>query len=116
MNVVDLQHRLLSDLRELNLPVSEVDLYLRPYSKSFYGRYFPACKGKRPKIYVYPFEHTGDFMSYQTILETTIHEFCHHVQYASGHERVRGVMHDPQFWQLYNHYTNRARRLSLISA
>lgn len=117
MPIVDLQHRLLSDLRRLSLPIDEVEVFLRPFSKTYYGRYFPAYDETQPKIYVYPFEDKrGTLLNYQTILETTIHEFCHHIQYASGHQRVRGVMHDTQFWQLYNHYMKRARTMCLLSA
>ena len=72
MTEEELLARLLFDLSNLNLPVGEVDVSLRPFSKTYYGRYF-------------------------------------HVQYTSGSfSRVRGVMHDTQFWQLYNHYCKRA--------
>lgn len=117
MDVLDLQHRLLFDLRRLNLPVDEVDVLFRPYSKTYYGRYFPVCNKKdRPKIHVYPFENTkGDLMTYDVVLKTTVHEFCHHIQYSNGHTRVKGVMHDTQFWQLYNHYMKRAQDLRLCA-
>lgn len=121
MNVDELRHRLLSDLREINLPVDEVDVFLRPYSKTFYGRYFPVYDDSkvRPKIYVYPYaDKLGNFLPYTKILETVIHEFCHHIQYASAPEfvRVKGVMHNAQFWQLYNHYLSRAQSLEGVIA
>lgn len=117
MPIVALQHRLLSDLRRLSLPIDEVDVFLRPFSKTYYGRYFPAYGEEPPKIYVYPFEdRVGTLLDYPMILETTIHEFCHHIQYAAGHQRVRGVMHDTQFWQLYNHYMKRAKTMNILSA
>lgn len=114
----ELKSQLLSDLSLLNFPIDEVDFHLRPYSSTYYGRYFPVYDEKRirPKIYIYPYENTkGDLMSYESVLETAIHEFCHHIQYTSGSfVRNKGVMHNPQFWKLYNHYTERAKRLNLI--
>lgn len=118
MSVDELRHRLLSDLREINLPVDEVDVFLRPYSKTFYGRYFPVYDDKevRPKIYIYPYaDESGNFLPYDKILETVIHEFCHHIQYVSGFVRVKGVMHDAEFWRLYNYYTSKAASLEGVS-
>ena len=37
----ELKIRLLSDLSQINMPVDEVDLFIRPFSKTFYGRYYP---------------------------------------------------------------------------
>ena len=118
MNQEELKTRLLSDLSQINLPVNEVDLFIRPFSKTYYGRYFPVYNEKqtRPKIYVYPYEtKEEDLMSYDLILETSIHEFCHHIQYtSSSFVRNKGVMHDTQFWKLYNHYIERAKKYQLI--
>lgn len=118
MSQEELKTRLLSDLSHINMPVDEVSLVIRPYSKTYYGRYFPVYDDKRvkPKIYLYPYENTEeDLLSYDIILQTAIHEFCHHIQYASGSfVRNKGVMHDTQFWKLYNHYEERAKRYQLI--
>lgn len=118
MNQEELKNRLLSDLSRLNLPVCEVDLFIRPFSKTYYGRYFPVYNEEevKPKIYIYPYENKEeDLMTYDKILETSIHEFCHHIQYTSGSfVRNKGVMHDTQFWKLYNHYTDRARKYQLL--
>lgn len=118
MTQEELKTRLLSDLSIINLPVDEVDIHIRPFSKSFYGRYFPVYDEKRvrPKIHVYPYENVdNDLMKYDTILETAIHEFCHHIQYTNNSfVRNKGVMHDSHFWKLYNHYIERAKRLQLI--
>ena len=114
----ELKTRLLSDLCLINMPVDEIDLFIRPFSKTYYGRYFPVYNEDiaRPKIYVYPHEEDNiHFIDYDLILETVIHEFCHHIQYTSGSfTRNKGVMHDPQFWKLYNHYVDRARKYNLI--
>lgn len=118
MHQEELKDKLLSDLSKLNLPVDEVEITLRPYSKTYYGRYFPVYNDKetKPKIYIYPYENSeGDLMSYGSILSTAIHEFCHHIQYTSGSfVRNKGVMHNSQFWKLFNLYTERARRYRLL--
>lgn len=118
MSQEELYSQLLCDLQQINLPIDEVDIYLRPFSKTYYGRYFPVHNDKehKPKIYVYPYENTkGDLMSYDSIITTAIHELCHHIQYTNGSfVRVKGVMHDPQFWKLYNHYVERATRYNII--
>ena len=118
MSREELKTRLLSDLSHINLPVDEVDLFIRPFSKTYYGRYFPVHNDKeaRPKVYIYPYENTEEeLMEYKTILQTAIHEFCHHLQYTNdSFIRLKGVMHDTQFWKLYNHYMNRAERFQLI--
>lgn len=118
MNHEELKTKLLSDLSLINLPVDEVNLFIRPFSKTYYGRYFPVYNEEEimPKIYIYPYENKrGDLMHYDLILETAIHEFCHHIQYASGsYERIKGVMHNPQFWKLYNLYHERAIKNRLI--
>lgn len=118
MSQEELRTRLLSDLSLLNLPVDEVDLYIRPYSKTYYGRYFPVYddQQQKPKLYIYPYENQcGDLMSYEKILDTAIHELCHHKQYTDiCFVRLKGVMHDSQFWKLYNHYIERAKRYQLM--
>lgn len=118
MSQEELKTRLLSDLSQINMPVDEVDFYIRPFSKTFYGRYYPVPNDKvvRPKVYIYPYENVNeDLMDYGIILQTAIHELCHHIQYTSGsYVRNRGVMHDTHFWKLYNHYINRARNYQLI--
>lgn len=119
MSQEELKTRLLSDLSQLNLPVYEVDLQIRPFSKTYYGRYFPVYNDKcvRPKIYLYPYatKDNTDFTDYTEILQTGIHEFCHHIQYTSGSfVRNKGVMHDTTFWKLYNHYIERAKKFQLI--
>lgn len=107
MTLLELQHRLLFYVKLLKLPLDEVDLFLRPYSKTYYGRYFPVTDSSlsvKPKIYIYPFEENGTIMSFDKVFSTVVHEFCHHIQYVSGYKRIKGVMHDSQFWQLYNYY------------
>lgn len=113
----ELRCRLLSDLSILNLPVDEVDVFLRPFSVTYYGRYFPVIDEdiQKAKIYIYPYENEQSFMDYEEILSTGIHEFCHHIQYTDrSFVRKKGVMHDTQFWKLYNHYINRAKKYQIV--
>lgn len=117
MTLGELKHRLILDMKSLNLPVEEVDLDLRPYSKTYYGNYFPTEDGNNiPRIWLYPYSNkNGDLLPYSDILETGIHEMCHHLQYTDPNfHRLKGVMHNPQFWKLYNHYINRAKKYSLL--
>ena len=62
MSREELKTKLLSDLSQLNLPIYEVDLFIRPFSKTFYGRYFPVYNDTitRPKIYIYPYENENE--------------------------------------------------------
>ena len=114
----EIYYRLVSDLRSLKLPVDEVELYIRPFSKTFYGRYFPSYEtDDKPRIFIYPFTNINNTEcdSYSQIVSTAIHEMVHHLQYTSPNfTRYKGVMHDTQFWKLYNHYISRANKLGIL--
>lgn len=118
MDNEEIKTRLLFDLSELNMPVDEVDLVIRPFSKTFYGRYFPVYDEKKvkPKIHIYPFQENGELIDYDVVLAYCgIHELCHHIQHTNtSWQRLKGIAHDPQFWQLYNHYVLKAIRKGLI--
>lgn len=117
MSEEELMTQLLSDLCNVGLPVCEVDFVFRPYSKTFYGRYYPSYdeSKKKPRVALYPYEKNGEYMDYSLIVQNGIHEMCHHVQYTSGFfVRRKGIMHDVQFKKLYNHYMIRAYRLGII--
>lgn len=118
MTEEELYHKLLSDMKRLNLPVYEVEIFFRPYSKTYYGRYFPSREEDiKPKLYLYPYKNNrGKFLSYDVILWTAIHETVHHIQYSDkSFRRKRGIMHDAQFWKLNNHYINRAIKYKMLS-
>ena len=108
----ELYQKLVGDLTLLNLPVEEVNIVLRPYSDTYFGRYFP----DKQRIFVYPYKNKeGKFMCYSQILCTSIHELVHHIQYQDPNfVRKKGIMHDPQFWKLYNHFIDRAVNLGII--
>lgn len=108
-----LYQQLVFDLSSLKLPVDEVTLEFRPYSETYYGRYFPS----KHRIFIYPYMNkNGDFLSYSKILCTTIHEMVHHIQYQDvNFKRNKGIMHDPQFWKLYNHFVGRAIKYEILT-
>ena len=118
MTQEELLTKLLFDLTNLNLPIDEVEVSLRPFSKTYYGRYFPVHNEDtlKPRIFIYPYENKNEkFMDYYKVLQIAIHEFCHHIQYTNrSFIRTRGVMHDPNFWKLYNHYCSRAVSKQII--
>lgn len=121
MSSDDLVCKLTKDLTSLHLPIDEVDLSIRPYSSTFYGRYYPsASKTVRPRIFIYPYsDKQGGMYSYPKVLETAIHEMVHHIQHSdSSFKRVRGVMHDTNFWKLYQRYVTKAEEMigGVISA
>lgn len=111
-------YRLCNDLDDLGMPVNEVDMSVRPYTSSYYGRYFPVYDEtwKTPKIYLYPYRDRNDNMySYPTCLEVAIHEMVHHIQHSNPKwKRLAGVAHDPEFWKLYNMYMFRAKLIGVI--
>ena len=107
----ELETRLRNDLSKIGLDV-EFTLSLRPYSKSYFGRYDIATSTiivyvqKTPK---------GDMYSYEELLLTTIHEAIHCKQWHDPkYKRVRGVMHDLEFKRLYALYSNRAKARILL--
>lgn len=107
----ELEMSLRNDLLKIGLDV-EFNLSLRPYSKSYFGRYDVATSTiilyvqKTPK---------GDRYPYEELLLTTIHEAIHCKQWHDPkYKRVKGVMHDLEFKRLYALYSNRARARILL--
>lgn len=113
MTQENLMNKLVTDLETLGLPVNEVEISFRKYSSSYYGRYFIDSH----RIFIYPYEKEDNrsFMNYDTILYHTIHEMVHHIQYSDPNfKRVYNVMHDGNFYRLFNHYSNKAENLGLL--
>ena len=40
--------------------MEEFNVVIRPYSKSFYGRYFPEYEGKVAEVRIYPYKYKKD--------------------------------------------------------
>lgn len=102
----ELEMSLRNDLSKVGLDV-EFTLSLRPYSKSYFGRY--DINTSTIIVYVQKTPN-GEMYSYEEILLTTIHEAIHCYQWHNPEfKRVRGVMHDLEFKRMYNTYSNRAK-------
>lgn len=101
--------RFVKDLSLLNFPevMDKATLMIKPYSKSFYGRYF--LKDNRIVVYLYRDKDKPTPYNYKELFKTLIHECCHHIQYTGeNYIRRKGIMHDSDFWRLYNHYIDEA--------
>ena len=102
----ELEMRLRNDLSKIGLDV-DFTLSLRPYSKSYFGRY--DVNTSTVIVYVQK-TPDGDMYSYEDILLTTVHEAIHCKQWHDPkYKRVKGVMHDIEFKRLYSLYSNRAK-------
>lgn len=102
----ELEAKLRNDLLEIGLDV-EFKLSLRPYSKSYFGRY--DINSSTIIVYVQKTPN-GEMYSYEDILLTTIHEAIHCKQWHDQNfKRVKGVMHDLEFKRLYALYSDRAK-------
>ena len=87
----------------------DYDLDFKHYSKNYYGRYhrYKPETGKRPKVVVFLFKNKDktEFYPFEDLVSTLIHEVCHHIQYLQpDFVRRKGVMHNKEFWDLYNAY------------
>lgn len=118
MDKHSLREKILKDLELLGIPINEFDFELRPYSKSYYGNYLPKGYKNRKKacVRVYPFKNRqGEFYPYAEILVHAIHESCHHLQYRNPrYKRLKGIMHDTDFYRLMNRYIAEAESMNLI--
>lgn len=93
------------DLKKIGLYDSSVEIKIRPFSKTFEGRYFI----KSQRIFLYPYDREGRY-DYAEVFKTLVHEMIHHLQYQNpSYERVKGVMHNAEFYKLYEHYIKKAR-------
>ena len=110
--------RLILDAITIGLPVNEVELSLRAFSKTYYGNYYPKYSSNgRPRVYIYPCkDRKGTLYDYDFILDTLIHEMVHHIQHTSeDYVRLKGVMHDQEFWKLYNKFIYKAKIAGVMS-
>lgn len=100
-NLNTLRDKLLCDLRTLNIDVEGFELVLKPFSKTYYGRYSP--KNRRITLYVYSDEKCTKQYRYSQLFETTLHEVVHFIQWTDpDYVRVKGVMHNAEFYKIYN--------------
>lgn len=112
--------RLVRDLKLVGLPVDEVEIRTPKFSKKYYGFYtikYANTHIDKPRVYVYLHEdeECECKYSYAFLLDTAIHEMCHHLQWRNPKfERIKGVMHDDEFWKFYGYYIYKARLYGLM--
>lgn len=118
MEIQSLLTRLTEDLEAVGLPLDGVEIrFAKKYSKTYYGLYYPKTPKYDPFIRLYPYRIPNSTFTYpyKDLLDTAIHEMCHHLQYSDPKfVRVRGVVHDDKFWELYREYINRAKTLGIL--
>lgn len=107
-----LYFKLLRDLRSVGITV-DFDLELKKYSKTYYGRYDP--NKNKITLYVYQDKECTYKYSYEDLLMTLIHEAIHCMQWKDEtFVRIKGIMHDTEFYKLYEEYSDRARAILLF--
>ncbi len=115
---VALTVRVLKDLKLLGLSPHKLkyDLCFKNYSSCYFGKYIrPRNKDFLPKIFIYLYKDSNntELYSYKDIISTVIHEVCHHIQWSNpDFVRVKGVMHNKEFWDLWNSYMNKYYELT----
>lgn len=108
----DLRDKLLKDMKRVGIPTN-FNLVLKPYSKTFFGRYDPNTN--KVILYVYDNPDCSKMCRYDTLLLTLIHESIHSIQWNdSSFVRRKGVMHDAEFHKLYNFYSDKAKSYMLL--
>lgn len=101
MKFKELHDRIISDLNRLGIDTKGFDLILKPFSKTYLGRYYTVQK--RIVVYVYRNSARSELFSYGELFRTILHEVAHHLQYCDPeYVRVKGVMHNAGFYKLYN--------------
>ena len=99
-----LKEWLLFDLKNIGISISNEELEIKPYSSSCYGRY-NVNKGKII-VYMYSDKECTTPYPYAELMETTIHEAVHYIQHHDPNfVRFKGVMHNAEFYHLYNEYS-----------
>ena len=108
----ELHHRLLKDMKAVGLP-TDFAFELKPYSKTYYGRYDP--NSNKVTVYIYEDKSCTKMLSYEDILLTSIHEAVHSMQWNdNSFVRRKGVMHNAEFFRLYNSFSDKAKSMLLL--
>ena len=109
----ELRDKLLNDLNTLGIKDTDFDLVLRGYSKTMYGSYSPY--NNRIVLYVYMDSNYTYEYPYISLFETFLHEVVHYLQYKDpDFVRLKGVMHNPDFYNTFNFLMKKAKRKKLI--
>lgn len=108
----ELYDMLMGDLKAIGIK-ADFNLVIKPYSKTLYGRYNP--NNHTVILYVYRDSQCTKLFPYKNLLFTAIHECVHHIQWSDeDFVRLKGVMHNAEFYQLFEQYTNMAKALLLL--
>ena len=107
----DFHSRIIRDLRRIGI-TEEFELELRDFSKTYYGRYSPTKN--RITLYIYLDPLCKVLVDYKSLFLTAIHEAIHCIQWNDkSFVRKKGVMHDEEFFRLYNLYRKKAEDMIL---
>ena len=108
----ELYHKLIGDLKRVGI-TPDFTLELKPYSKTYYGRYDPNTN--KVTVYIYEDPECRRLTNYRDLLLTLIHEAVHSIQWHDKNfVRRKGVMHDADFHRLNNMYSDKAKSLLLL--
>lgn len=101
-----LHNLILEDLNRVGLK-TDFRLEIRGYSKRYEGRYDPNTE----TVVIYANNERNELIDYEHILDIAIHEATHHFQWKHDPNfiRVKGVMHNQEFYELYEMYHNRLK-------
>ena len=103
---MDLYSVLIEDISSLGI-ATDFKLELKSYSKSYLGRY--VVKSSKIQVYIYENKSCTVIRPYKEILNTVIHEAIHHIQHKNpDFKRIKGVMHDEEFYKLHEQYKSLA--------
>ena len=110
------QFRVLMDLCKMNIAPPRIPKYtlvVKPYSKTCHGRYYPETD--KLIVYLYEDPECTRERNYEDLFRTVLHEMAHHLQHHDPYFiRVRGVMHNEQFYRLLSELESDARDAEII--
>lgn len=108
----ELYDRIVKDLKSVGIP-KDFSLVLKPYSKTLNGKYNPNTQ--TVTLYTHQDPQGSKIVPYEDLLMTAIHEAVHHIQWCDdSFVRLKGVMHNPSFYELYYKFRDRALALLLL--
>lgn len=109
----DLYKRLLEDLSLLDIDLSGVEIVFRPFSKTMDGYYDP--NKNIIVLYVKAEKNGKEFLPYNDILVTALHECTHYIQWSDPNfKRVKGVMHNAQFYKILHSLVDTMKKKGVL--
>lgn len=108
--MTELESLIVGVLNSVGIDTSTMHFKLKLYSKRNLGVYHPNTKN----VFVYltnKLDAQGNPIEIKPLKElvlVAIHESCHHLQWEDlSFERIHGVMHNDEFWEMYEDYKNK---------